>query len=179
MGGGGMGMDMMMSSYYYIPYISGNVGLFIFIAAFLLLIAIFALRIEALNSNQNKMEKTKFSWIRDLVGFGGTIIGIVLTAIGGVMFLNTVLKVYVFNFETPPYFQAKEMCQNGYPMRTPEGMVEPGNTSEEDLAKCMAEKEEVEKTRYMRQQYERMVDGFSFLIVGAFFWLMHRRKRKA
>jgi len=123
------------------------------------------------------MEKSKFSWLRDLVNFGGTIVGIVLTAVGGVMLINSVLKVYVFQFDTNSYFNAEEMCQN-YPMKTMNGIAEPEEKTEEELSKCVEEKTAFEKGRYTRQQHEKMIDGAAFLLVGAFLWLIHRRKKK-
>lgn len=124
-------------------------------------------------------------WLGDLVRVGGALVGIVLTAIGGVMFSNTLLKYYVFGFDTGRHFQAEEMCRTGksvneFGMRdihiekpeTPEQM------NDEEVAECIERKTEIEKARYARNEKEEMIDGFAFLIVGAFLWWVHRRKKQ-
>ncbi len=128
----------------------------------------------------------KKSWLSQLVNVGGTIVGIVLTAVGGVMFLNTVLKVYVFGFEINSYFSAEEMCQKeeyrsvpGPDKAVPTMVQELKVHTPEEIAQCKEEKTQVEKERYSRQQKERMVDGFAFLFVGLALWTIHRREKKA
>jgi len=131
------------------------------------------------------MEKQKLPWLRELVNFGGSIVGIVLTAVGGVMFLNTVLKVYVFGFEINSYFSAEEMCQKeeyrsvpGPDKAVPTMVQELKVNTPEEIAQCKEEKTQVEKDRYSRQQKEKMVDGFAFFLVGVVLWALHRRKKK-
>lgn len=124
------------------------------------------------------MEK-KLSWLRDLVNFGGIIVGIVLTAIGGVMFLNSMLKVYVFGFETNSYFNAEEQCTmpEYAPTKTgedPQLKVKP----QSEIDECITKKTEYEKIRYSRQQKESMIDGFAFLLVGIVLWVIHHNKKK-
>jgi len=130
------------------------------------------------------MEKNKpevrLTWIHDLINFGGAIVGIVLTAIGGVMFLNTSLKLYVFRLETNPYFSFREMCDDefyGKPYVEPGQMVPPKKT-EEEIQDCMNKRLEIEKKSFRRQQQENFIQGTAFLIVGAFFWILHRRRKK-
>ncbi len=130
------------------------------------------------------MEKQKLPWLRELVNFGGSIVGIVLTAVGGVMFLNTVLKVYIFGFEINSYFSAEEMCQKEEYRPAPSIGPDAKMVSElkvntpEEIAQCKEEKTQVEKERYARQQKEKMVDGFAFFLVGVVLWALHRRKKK-
>jgi hypothetical protein len=126
------------------------------------------------------MADSKFR-LRDLVNVGGIIMGIALTAIGSIFVLNTVLKVYVFEFTTNSYFSAQEMCQYDHQVRPVKPMDGPVKLEGEEYDKCVVEKTELEESRFVRQKQERMIDGLAMLLVGLPFWLIfgvRRRKRQ-
>ena len=124
----------------------------------------------------------KFSWPQDIINFVGAIVGIVLTAIGSVMFLNTILKVYVFGFQTESYFSAEQMC--GFrdapkimlPVRA--DPVLPANLSEAEMTACIEEKTTQATAQYLRRKKESLIDGFAMLLVGIPFWILFERRRK-
>jgi len=162
----------------------------ILIIGFILFLLILGIIISTINKHSFSLspmdKKHSLAWLPDLVNVGGTIVGIVMTAVGGVMFLNTTLKVYVFGFETNTYFNAEEQCRNDKlyaprPTSSNEVSIEKQPTveiNEEEISQCVERKANIEKENYRRRQYEQMIDGFAFLFVGIFLWIMHRRKRK-
>ena len=160
MGGGGGG-GMYGENLYFPPYSMILLGI-------LFLVFIFTL---------SKMADAKFR-LRDLINVGGVIIGIALTAIGSIFVLNTVLKLYVFHFDTPPYFSAEEMCQYDYNARpmTPDGG--PVKLEGEAYDKCVTEKTDLETTRYVRQKKESMIDGLAMMLVGIPFWMIFGIRRR-
>jgi len=127
----------------------------------------------------SKMADSKFR-LRDLVNVGGVIMGIALTAIGAIFVLNTVLKVYVFEFTTNSYFSAQEMCQYDHMARSEKPMDGPKKLEGEEYDQCVIDKTELESVRFVRQKQERMIDGLAMLLVGIPFWLIFgvRRKKK-
>ena len=161
MGGGG-GMVYGEGALYMPPYS---------LILLILLVLIFIFTIS-------KMADAKFR-LRDLVNVGGVIMGIALTAIGAIFVLNTVLKVYVFEFTTNSYFSATEQCQYDYQARPMNGEG-PKKLEGEEYDKCVGEKTELESSRFIRQKQERMIDGLAMLLVGLPFWLIFgvRRKKK-
>lgn len=134
--------------------------------------------ISEIHNSHNTMEK-KFSWLRDLINVAGVVVGIVLTAIGAIMFLNSSLKLYVFGFETSSYFNAYEQCEQPewVPVKGADRTEKKEKTPEE-VEECVTKKTEYEKERYARQQKEQMIDGFAFLFVGLFLWLLHKKMKK-
>ncbi|MCF7812696.1 hypothetical protein K9M59_03850 [Candidatus Gracilibacteria bacterium] len=156
---------------------TGMVVIFIVLAGIALIGLIIAIIVQ-LSKSDISMEK-KFSWLRDLVNVGGTIVGIVLTAIGGVMFLNSSMKLYVFHFESSSYFNAEEQCtMPKYVPRMEGSEPEQQEKTPEEIEECIQTKEKYEKARYRRQQQEQMVDGVAFLIVGLGLWIVHHYRRK-
>lgn len=153
--GGGFGR-----AFYFPPY-----G-FVFIAS-LFLIFIFIIF---------KMSDSKFR-LRDFVNVGGMIIGIALTAIGAIFVLNSALKVYVFGFDTPPYFSATEQCQYDH-QKPMNGVDGPVKLEGEEYDECVIEKTASESARYIRQRKENMIDGLAMLLVGIPFWLLFGMRRK-
>jgi hypothetical protein len=124
------------------------------------------------------MEK-KITWLRYLMNVAGVVVGIILTAIGSIMFLNSSLKLYVFRFEVSSYFNAQEQCEQ--PKWIPgkdDNQTEKKEKTPEEIETCITKKGIYEKERYTRQQQEQMIDGFAFLIVGIFLWLIHKRMKK-
>lgn len=126
----------------------------------------------------------KLPWLRELANFAGILVGIVMVAIGTVMFLNAGLKFYVFGFETNSYFNAENMCNE---------RVDPAYAGEErtkvlakmteaekeaKVEKCITRETEAAKKGYARQQKESLVEGLVSIIVGSILWFAHRRRKK-
>ena len=127
------------------------------------------------------METKKLSWFRHFPPFAGTLVGIALTAIGGVMVLNVVLKLYVFGFDTPTYgisFQHECVYDNFADLGLENPKESRKKLSEEERANCITERKTEEKERYLRDKKENFVDGLAMLLVGIPFWVIFARKRK-
>jgi|GEM_PF-647736 hypothetical protein len=124
-----------------------------------------------------KMSDSKFR-LHDLINIGGVIIGIALTAIGSIFLLNAVLKLYVFDFDSNPYFSATEQCR--YDHNNVKMGESPTKLEGEAFDTCVTEKTEQENLRYVRKKQESMIDGLAMLLVGIPFWLIFgvRRKKK-
>jgi hypothetical protein len=126
----------------------------------------------------------KLPWLSSLITFGGAITSIILTAIGGVMMANVILKLYVFKFDTPEYSSAtKESCRMDYAQKivpaTPTELTQEfKERSAEEIDQCIAEKRAEEKSNYTRQKQESLVDGLAMLLVGIPFWVIFERRRK-
>ena len=123
----------------------------------------------------------KNSWIttlsQELPRLAGAVIGIGLTAIGIVMATNTILKLYIFNFETPSYFNAEEMCQyQRYEQLEPN--EKPKKLNAEEKATCITEETEKSKIRYQRSKKESLIDAIAFLAVGIPFWILFWKKKQ-
>jgi len=121
------------------------------------------------------MSDTKFR-LRDFINIGGVIIGIALTAIGSIFILNTILKLYVFDFDTNPYFSATEQCQYDHMAKPMDD--KPKKLEGEEYEKCVTEKTILENDRYVRRKQESMVDGLAMLLVGLPFWLIFGVRRR-
>lgn len=126
------------------------------------------------------MTDKKLAWLPDLLRFGGAVTGIVLTAIGGVMLLNAIMKLYVFQFQTEPYqIVSIEECKYDHNIQMPEkeGITKPYMRTTEEIEICKAERLEENKLRFERSKKENMVDGLAMLLVGIPFWVIFWRKR--
>ena len=122
------------------------------------------------------MEK-KLNWLRDFPRFAGTLVGIALTAIGGVMTLNVVLKVYVFGFTSNSYFSAEEQCKFQDYAEVKEG-AKPARLQGEERTACIEEKTKVEETRFIKNKKENLIDGAAMLLVGIPFWIIFTRRKE-
>lgn len=124
--------------------------------------------------------ETNKNWLRELIPFGGTLVGLVMTVIGSSMILNTVLKVYIFGFETSSSFSAEERCEDEYRFTIEKNKNEEvaKERTAEETEECITRKTKLEKERYLRQKKENMVDGMALILVGAPVWFFYQRKRK-
>ena len=123
--------------------------------------------------------------LKNLIQFGGTILGIILVAIGGIMFMSSTLKLYVFQYETARYQTEEhiyEQCVNepyirktSYGEEASKDVTEP---TEEEIKACTDRKTASAKKEYRRNETENMIEGFSFLFFGVLFWVVYRRHRK-
>ena len=121
------------------------------------------------------------AWLPDLIRFGGAVTGIILTAIGGVMLLNAVLKLYVFQFQTEPYqVISREECR--YDHNRPAAVMKeegvPYERTAEEVEICETERFEENQIRFKRSKQENMVDGLAMLLIGIPFWIIFWKKRK-
>lgn len=126
------------------------------------------------------MTDTKLTWLPDLLRFGGAVTGIVLTAIGGVMLINAVMKLYVFQFQTEPYqIVSTEECKYDHNRQIPQetGITKAYIRTAEEIAVCKAERLKENKVRFERTKKENMVDGLAMLLIGIPFWIIFWRKR--
>jgi len=127
------------------------------------------------------MSEKKLGWLYDLINFGGAVTGIILTAIGGTMLLNSALKLYVFKFDSDSYsYVTRESCLYDYNL-PPVKVIDtkqPRQRSEEEIEKCLTERKAEEKQRYTRNKQENMVDGLAMLIIGIPFWIIFDRRRR-
>lgn len=123
------------------------------------------------------MTEKKLAWLPDLLRFGGAVTGIVLTAIGGVMLLNAVMKLYVFHFQTEPYqVVSTEECKYDHNRMTDD--KQPYVRTAEEIEVCKTERLEENKIRFERSKKENMVDGLAMLLIGVPFWIIFWKKRK-
>lgn len=129
------------------------------------------------------MTEKKLAWLPDLIRFGGAVTGIILTAIGGVMLLNSVMKLYVFNFQTESYqMVSTEECKYDHSRRTEitekKEIAQPYERTEKEIEECKINRLEENKLRFKRNKQENMVDGLAMLLIGIPFWIIFWRKRK-
>lgn len=138
----------------------------------------------------------KKHWITSLPKVIGLCAGIILTAVGSVMVLNMVLKVYILGFTEPRYEGNYEtMCEyknenekrrmlNTLAQKNPEiAVVDTSLPMERSFAEkeaCIAKEEAKAQKRYLREKKEDLVNGLSSLFVGIFFWTWfgYRRKKR-
>ncbi|PID70115.1 hypothetical protein CSB37_03845 [bacterium DOLZORAL124_38_8] len=124
------------------------------------------------------MTEKKTVWWREIPALAGTLIGIILTAIGGVMILNVVMKLYVFGFDTPRYggdFEYQCTYERDMGPRGDEPRVK---LSEEKKQACITKHKKRAKKQYIRRQKENLVDALAMLLLGIPFWVVFNRRRK-
>ena len=120
-----------------------------------------------------KMSEMKLPWLRNLVNFGGALTGIVMTAIGGSLLVNSVLKLYVFKFETEAhFFSSAEECRFDY---SGEKKVA---RKKAEIEVCRVERLQDSKASYRRRKQDNMVDGAAMLMVGIPFWIIFYHKKR-
>jgi hypothetical protein len=133
------------------------------------------------------MTEKKLAWLPDLLRFGGAVTGIILTAIGGVMLLNAVMKLYVFNFQSETYqIVSDEECRYDHNRSAVDTIAvveeksisKPYERTSEEIEQCKETRKEENKLRFERSKKENMVDGLAMLLVGIPFWIIFWRKGK-
>ncbi|MCB9809916.1 hypothetical protein H6771_03010 [Candidatus Peribacteria bacterium] len=102
-----------------------------------------------------------FHTVRKLIGIG-------LTIVGAIMFLNPFAKYYIFGFQTSSYFNPQQECY--YAMN----QIEPQRYS--TMKACVEDKITYERQNYRREKQEQMVDGFITLLVGLVILFLPMRK---
>ena len=143
--------------------------------------------------NESKM----VSILKEGANFVGASAGIVLFAIGAVMLLQALLKLYVFKIETSYYYADFSFQCERYNPNTPEimpnketrfkgqGVVigRSGDEKDEEAQKkkyqeCIKKEEEKAKERYKQDKKSDMADGIAFLIASAVLLAVFRRKKE-
>jgi len=109
-------------------------------------------------------------FLKKLVPTIGLLVGIVFVAIGGVMGVSSGLKLA---FSHPVVYDPTVSCMNTY---GPES--KPVLQTPEQITTCVARVNSDEKTRFIQEKINSMIDGVTFIAVGTFFWLMFRKKRE-
>lgn len=123
------------------------------------------------------MTDKKLAWLPDLIRFGGALTGIILTAIGGVMMLNAVLKLYVFQFDSDQYsVVTTQECRMDYDKVMDD---KPTIRTPEEIEQCKVDRREENSLRFERNKKENLVDGLAMLLVGIPFWMIFWKKRKS
>lgn len=141
--------------------------------------------------------------IKNLVNLVGVTAGIIITAVGSIMLINSVLKVYVFGIEVNSHFDPKWTCEK-YDWETREFKKLENNMLSSDVnvnininndkkeltqeqkeeldkkhKECLLDEEIKAKNKYFANKKEEMGDGLAFLIVGLpILFFYQRRKNK-
>ncbi len=151
------------------------------------------------------MEEKAIKIVKSLIDLVGSAAGIVIVAIGGIMFLNALFNLYVFKIESPAYTSNLYKCDvfdvdrlwatsltgAPTPVALPDSPVRKiqnfGDLSQEDIKKlrqkydeCVKEVKEQERQEFYTNQKRSMATGLAFMIVGfPLIFFYQRRKGKA
>lgn len=109
-------------------------------------------------------------FLKKLVPTIGLLVGIVFVAIGGVMGVSSGLKLA---FSHPVVYDPTLTCMNTY---TPDS--KPIVQTPEQITACVEKIVVDEQDRFVQEKINSIIDGATFLLVGAFFWLVFRKKRE-
>ncbi|MDH5442069.1 MAG: hypothetical protein OEX08_00470 [Candidatus Nomurabacteria bacterium] len=112
------------------------------------------------------------TWIEKSVPSIGLLIGMVLTAIGAVMFLSSIIKIAVYNPTIQTY--VSNSCE--YDFAKP--VIEPGERTPrtpEEIEQCVADRQSEEQARYISNRKDNAIDGGVLLFVGIIFWAIFRQ----
>ncbi len=123
----------------------------------------------------------KLTWLTDLQNFAGVVIGLIMVAIGSVMFLNAGAKLYILGYESSAYFSAENQCEGPIPFYSiSQDKSEAPKTQKktpEEMKTCIEKETKKEKKRYTREKQSSLLDGAIMIIVGFPLWFFHRQRR--
>jgi len=141
-----------------------------------------------------KKESKILEFIKEAVRLVGASAGVILLAIGMVMLLQAVLKLYVFEVKIDRYFDASFACARfdpSAPQIVPDKVPSGGGVyvgrsdnkmSKEEMEQkyqdCMKKEQERAEKRYKEGKKEDMADGIAFLLAGLLLLVAFRFKRK-
>ena len=108
-------------------------------------------------------------FLKKLIPAIGLLIGIVFVAIGGTMTLSNSFKLA---FSKPVAYDPIGSCEYKYIPASPEGVKQTPAQISECTERVIAD----QKAQYIQQKTDSIIDGGAFLLVGAFFWLMFRKR---
>jgi len=110
--------------------------------------------------------------IKNLINVIGSSVGVIMVAIGSVMFLGAFLKLYVFNVNLDADFRAYQCDQIiDAPYTNPQQVKNTSEQlSEEDRLErheqCIAREIKREQARFINHKKHAMIDGFALIVVG-------------
>jgi hypothetical protein len=125
--------------------------------------------------------------IKNLINVVGSSVGVIMIAIGGVMFLGAFLKLYVFGLEKGQHFQPYRCDEIMRPVGVDDVDMpikgnQYANLSFERRQKlydeCIHNELKNEKERYVNQQKHAMIDGFTFGVVGLPILVFYMRRSR-
>ena len=125
--------------------------------------------------------------IKNLINVIGSSIGVIMIAIGSVMFLGAFLKLYVFNLKTDANFRTYECDQIiNAPYTNPQIIEEKGvvhnqlsnQERTEKYTQCIEREIDREQVRFINQKKHAMIDGFALIIIGLPILIFYMRRSK-
>jgi len=125
----------------------------------------------------------KLTWLTDLQNFAGVVIGLIMLAIGSVMFLNSGAKLYILGYESNSYFSAEDRCNENHisPIYL-KAEISPAQKIEkktpEEIEMCIEKATKKEKKQYTRNKLDDMLDGAIMVIIGFPIWFFHRQRKE-
>ena len=111
------------------------------------------------------------TWFKKIIPSIGLLVGMVFVAIGASMLLSSTFKL-VFNVSTS--YNDYYVCESRYNPSL-EKDVALGHV---EMAECKEKELVREQENFIKDKTSNIIDGASFLVVGAFFWLFFWRKNK-
>ncbi|XLQ20429.1 MAG: hypothetical protein ACKUBY_01450 [Candidatus Moraniibacteriota bacterium] len=113
--------------------------------------------------------------IKNLINVIGSSVGVIMIAIGSVMFLGAFLKLYVFDIRSDEDFRAYQCDQiidapYTNPQQTGNYVITQKQLSEEDrleqYEQCIARENKREQIQFVNRKKHAMIDGFALIVVG-------------
>ncbi len=120
--------------------------------------------------DEKKRENSFYEKIRTIIASFAVTVGIIMSAVGGIIFLSSFAKMFLF--ERAPYVvDYEEQCrfrlggieQGVKAVTTGRGGEE---IPPEALRSCVNRLERQDRERYRSEKLRSLVDAFSFLVVG-------------
>lgn len=108
-------------------------------------------------------------FLKKIVPTIGLLVGIVFVAVGGTMLLSSGLKLA---FSHPVPYDPAMSCEYRYSPDTEANIKQ----TPEEIDACIERVTTEEESRFVQDKINTMIDGAAFLIVGAFFWIMFRKR---
>lgn len=125
--------------------------------------------------------------IKNLINVIGSSVGVIMIAVGLVMFIGAFLKLYVFNLELGANFRAYNCDQIIDAPYTNPKMIDDGSVTQDQLSKkdrmdkynqCVKREDKREYGRFINEKKHMMIDGFTFFIVGLPILIFYMRRSK-
>ena len=143
--------------------------------------------------------------IKNLVNLVGITAGIIIASIGGVMFLNSILKLYIFDIKTDRFssfeyrcnqfdldnIRARKLVGGGFnPMPIEVEMIEKNNQKNKKLTEedkkflkkkyeeCIEKAKKDDEEAFVQRKKMDLTDGLAFLIVGFALLFFYQRRKK-
>jgi len=111
-------------------------------------------------------------WIKKIVPTAGLLIGVLFVAIGGVMTIGSTLEYFIIE---PDLSYVEDGCMYKFDQSLGKDI----QLDEEAKQDCIAKRTAQEITMQENNLKRNLIQGFSFLATGAFFWIFWNRKKHA